>query len=241
MSPTAVARRTTAPVPAVSPVSQRPSAPRTTSLDDAGGRGLTVLVWFVLVLTVGGAVLAVRQLSSTPSIAAAWPERVLRTAYGLVVVGDITVSAAAEAGKDEVAHDDTAPAGAATTAADVRFNVPITLQNSSDAAVRYAPGQFGLVTGDGRPARPEDSPLLTGELQPGAAVALRLTFAVPAGVTSSQLTVDGGEPAAGLDLRLPAVSAPDRPVTPQDQPAQPASPADGAGPEKDAPSAPSHH
>jgi hypothetical protein len=124
--------------------------------------------------------------------------------------------------------------------------VPITLHNQSDAAVRYAPEQFRLVSSNGQPAGPEDSALLTGQLQPGAAVGLRLTFARPAGATGTRLVVAGGQPAAGLDLRLPAASTPGQPMTPQDQPAEAERPAEPAQAPKGAssahdPSDTSHH
>jgi hypothetical protein len=86
-----------------------------------------------------------------------------------------------------------------------------------------------------------DSPLLTGALGPGAAVALRLTFALPAGATSARLVVDGGQPAAGLDLALPAASTPGQPMTPQEQPVQPVQPGDSAGAAEHAPSQPHRH
>lgn len=253
-------RPTTAPLPAVSPGSRRLAVPRAAAPADTGERGLSYLVSFVLSLAVVGALLAAVQLTTTVETAGSSPQQpVLRTPYGLLAVGDVTVSVAVDASKGMVGKGTVgngtagnavagkghaAHTGAASGAAGVRVNVPVTLQNDSDAAVRYTPEQFRLVTGTGQPAGPEDSALLTGELRPGAAVALRLTFALPAGATSARLTVDSGRPTAGLDLSLPAASTPGQQMTPQDQPAEPAQPAqapDGADPAEHDPSDTSHH
>ena len=195
------------------PVPQRPTR--------GGLLVVTVLVRAVLALTVVGGVLAALQLVGTPETAVSSPP-VLRTSYGLLSVGDVSVSAAIPgAGKGMVGkgHGAHAPSGGA---AGVRVNVPVTLQNEGDAAVPYTPAQFRLDVGSGTPLAPQESPLLTGELRPDAAVALRLTFALPSGATSARLTVDGGRPASGLYLELPVPSVPAQQMTPQDQPAPPA-------------------
>jgi hypothetical protein len=235
----------------VSTVDRRSAVPHAAAPVDTAALALTLLVRVVLALTVVGAVIAALQLSAVFTPAGSSPQPVLRTPYGIVAVGDVTVSVAVDAskgmvGKDAAGEGHAAHTGAASGPAGVRVNVPITLHNQSDAAVRYAPEQFQLFTGDGQPAGPEDSALLTGQLQPGAAVALRLTFALPAGATGTRLVVDGGQPAVGLDLQLPAARTPGQPMTPQDQPAEaepPAEPAPapaGAGSAHD-PADTSHH
>lgn len=247
MTLTASAHRSTSScLPAASPVSRRSAVPRAAAPVDAGGRALAYLVWCVLALAGVGAVIAALQVSTMRTTAGAPPQSVLRTSYGLVAVGDVTVSVAVDASKGMVGTGHASHAGAASRAAGVRVNVPITLQNTSGAPVRYAPDQFRLVTSSGQPAGPVDAAMLTGQLRPGAAVALRLTFALPAGATGTRLVVDGGEPAAGLDLRLPAASTAGQPTSPQDQPAQPepgapAQAPDDAGPADHDPSDTSHH
>lgn len=190
---------------------------------EAGGPALTDLVRAVLTLTLVGALVLGVQLVVDRRGGGASGQSVLQTPYGAVEVGDVTVTAAVPAADKGMTGGHTAHGGAAD-AADVRVNVPIVVQNDSDAPVLYRPGQFRLEDGSGAAVVPQDNPLLTGELRPGAAVALRLTFALPAETRNARLVVDGG-PAAGVDVQLPGATAPAQQMTPQDTSTAPSAPA----------------
>lgn len=202
----------------------RTAVPPRRSPFDVGGATLTDLVRVVLTLTlVGVLVLAVEPLVAGDGRAAS-DHRVLQTPYGSVRVGAVTVVAVVVgADKGPVGGGHAAHAGAASG---VRVNVPLTLENDSDATVRYRPGDFRLEAGGAQAVGAQDNPLLTGALRPGAAVSLRLTFPLPAEASSARLVVDGG-PADGLDLALPAAVTPGQQMTPQD--AASASPAPTGG------------
>lgn len=193
----------------------------------AGGPALADLVRVVLTLTLVGALVLAVQLVVEDEGGDTVDGSVLRTGYGSVEVGDVTVSVAVPAAdKGMVGAGHTAHTGAADGAG-VRVNVPVVLQNDSDAPVDYRPAQFRLDGGSGSAVGPQDNALLTGALRPGAAVSLRLTFALPAGADRARLVVDGG-PSEGLDLHLPGASATGRQMTPQDSAPAPA-PSTGHG------------
>ena len=159
----------------------------------------------VLVLTVAGAGLAVAQLitpaGGTPP--AGSHAVTLTTSYGSVLVGEATLSRPApRAAATATAVPATAGEPAGDLPAARLVHVPVTLRNDSDATVSYRPEQFLLRAEGGQPAVPEDGPLLTGQLRPGAAVVLRLTFAVPPGAATAHLSVPGAHPAEGVPLPL---------------------------------------
>jgi hypothetical protein len=170
---------------------------------------LAVVVAF-LVLTVVGGVLALLQLSSSSAAGVlhqgpAAP--VLTTDYGSVTVGSVGRSTAPPAG----ASPHAAHGAAKDSGQPARLHVPVTMTNDGASSVGYAPGQFRLVAGTGQAMAAEDGPLLEGRLRPGAAVTLRLTFAVPSGTTAARLVISGASPTDGVALDLPAATAVDAP------------------------------
>jgi hypothetical protein len=183
-----------------------------------------VVVVAVLLLSVVGGVLAALQLttpSGTAVLRAGQPAGpVLTTSYGSVSVGTVGSSTAPPATSGpHAAH------GADTSQAS-RLHVPVTVANDGASSVRYGPDDFSLVAGTSEPVAPQDGPLLEGRLRPGAAVTLRLTFAVPSGTTAARLSMSGATPTGGVALDLPAGTSEDAP--PAQQPLAP--PADDGMP-----------
>lgn len=183
------------PPPAASPAAPEAVAPAPVVRAPSRSAGVlrrTDLVRLAVTLSSVGAVLAGLSLLAVDG-GAADDSPVLRTPYGLVAVGRVSVDSAPRAA---------APSGAAPAE---RVAVPVTLHNLSDEPVHYGPEHFLLRSGSGA-VPPEPGSVRSGEVSPGGAVQLRLVFP-RGGAEQARLTVDVAEPATGLLLHLPPPAA----------------------------------
>lgn len=102
----------------------------------------------------------------------------------------------------------------------VRVQLPVTLVNESDLPVHYRPEQFQLAVGDDQPVTADATPLLTGTLQPGGAVALRMGFVLAEPAAAARLSLEPARAASSVELPLPEPLA---------GPAGPTGPGQGGG------------